>query len=142
MIRTHRPARAWSELEIDDDGELVQDVRPARCPTCLHTTDLGGIDDIDVHRCGFCRTRTRFLWSDRRGMAVPDLRVPRADWDDLPEELLWDDFDPDDEREIDDVESNCANGCEDPVFGGPVEPVLEHGRWVCPLCGAADEGEF
>jgi len=130
MIRTRTASRAWRDIEIDDDGEVVQDVGAVRCPRCQHPLDLGGLDDIDVHRCGFCQKRSRFLWSDRQGLPVPDGRDPSANW--------WDEDETDEEDSGDD--EGC--GCVDPVFGGPVEPVCERGRWVCPLCGAGDKGEF
>lgn len=133
--------RAWSETEIDDEGELILDVRPAHCPTCQHPIDLGGLDDIDVHRCGFCQKRARFLWSDRRGMAVQDLRGPNPDWAEETWDDLWAAFDREDEYEDEDEDQGaaCANGCEDPVFGGPAGEVCENGRWVCAVCGS-DEG--
>jgi Transcription factor zinc-finger len=141
MIRTRDsfPARtfgrAWSETEIDDDGELVLDVQPVHCPGCQHPLDLGSLDDIEVHRCAYCRKRTRFLWSDRRGMAVAESRGPNADWDEESWDDLWRDFDQDDDGE-DGEEPECVNGCEDPVFGGPAGEVCERGRWVCAVCGA------
>lgn len=138
MIRTRTTNRAWRDIEIDDDGEVVHDVGAVRCPRCQHPLDLGGLDDIDVHRCGFCLKRTRFLWSDRRGLPVPDARGPNADWGD-EDEGWWDDFESDEEEYGD--EEGCGCGCLDPVFGGPVEPVCERGRWMCPVCGAADVGE-
>lgn len=140
MIRTRTASRAWRDIEIDDEGEVVQDVGAVRCPRCQHPLDLGGLDDIDVHRCGFCLKRTRFLWSDRRGLPVPDARGPSADWGTEDEGRSWDEYEPDEEESG--GEDGCACGCPDPVFGGPVSPILERGRWVCPVCGAADEGEF
>lgn len=128
-------SRAWAETEIDDDGELVLDMRPVPCPTCQHPIDLGGLDDIDVHRCGFCQKRARFLWSGRRGGVVPDTRGAEWDWTEETWDELWRDFEMygDDEEEY---EFRCANGCQDPVFGGPAGEVCDGDRWVCSVCGS------
>ena len=141
MTRTRPPGRAWRETELDDDGELVQDARPVRCPRCQHPTDLGGLDDIAVHRCHFCQKRTRYLWSDRRGLAVPEFRGPNPDWGEEDEWYLWSDYEPGHEYDDSCEEQPCANGCVDPVFGGPAGEVEERGRWVCAVCGAGEEAE-
>ena len=142
MTRTRPPGRAWRDTELDDDGEVVQDAGPVRCPRCQHPTDLGGVDDIAVHRCHFCQKRTRYLWSDRRGLAVPEVRGQNPDWGEESGDDLWRDYhDLDDDYESETAEG-CANGCEDPVFGGPVEYAPEGDRWLCPLCVAGAEEEL
>ncbi len=139
MTRTRPPGRAWRETELDDDGELVQDARPVRCPRCQHPTDLGGLDDIAVHRCHFCQKRTRYLWSDRRGLAVPEVRGTNPDWGEESWDELWRDYDFEDEC---DGDESCANGCVDPIFDAPAEPYFDGRAWLCPVCGAGDVEEL
>ncbi len=139
MTRTRPPGRAWRETELDDDGELVQDAGPVRCPRCQHPTDLGGLDDIAVHRCDFCQKRTRYLWSDRRGLAVPEVRGPNPDWGEENWDDLWRDYDFEDEC---DGDESCANGCVDPIFDAPAEPYFDGRVWVCPVCGTGDVEEL
>lgn len=134
--------RAWRESEFDDEGVLLVDVPPPRCPRCCRLLDLGQLDDIDVHRCEFCQTRTRWLWSDRRDIAVEEVRGLNPDWWVEDELWLWRDYDPYEETEEDEWRgSRCANGCEDPVFGGPVPEIEVRERWVCAMCGASTEDD-
>lgn len=145
--RSHPFARAWRETELDDEGEPLAELPPVRCPRCNRLVDLGGLDDTDVHRCGFCQTRTRWLWCSWEQAVVSEVRIPRSPWDAIPDELLWDDYDPHDEYESDGMLEGepCANGCEDPVFGGPAPEVEVREEWVCSVCGRAsgadDEGD-
>jgi hypothetical protein len=148
MIRTrdafparHTFGRAWAETEIDDDGELVLDGQPVHCPSCHHPLDLGGLDDIAVHRCEFCRKRTRFLWSDRRSVAVPEVRGPNADWGEVDWEELWRGYDFDIDHEPEGDGDGCANGCIDPIFDAPAEPYFDGRQWVCPCCGSTGEAD-
>lgn len=142
----NRPfARAWRETELDDVGEPLAELPPVRCPRCNRLTDLGGLDDTDVHRCAFCQARTRWLWSGVRDIAVAEIRGPNPDWwveswDELYRGYDQEDFDDDYDGLF--GEGACANGCEDPVFGGPAAEVEVHEEWVCSVCGCrSGEGD-
>lgn len=148
--RSHPFARAWRETELDDAGEPLADLPPVRCPRCCRLIDLGGLDDTDVHRCGFCQTRTRWLWSDLRQIAVAQIRGPNPDWWVESWDELYRGYDSEDHDY--DCDSNemyagvrCVNDCEDPVFGGPAAEVQVRGEWVCAVCGHgegdSDEGD-
>ena len=130
-----QPPRAWKELELDDEGNFLQDAPPVRCPRCFRQTDLGGIEDIDVHRCAFCRSRTRYLWSDRRGIAVPEIRGRNPDWTDSSGKDFEDYDQSDSDSDCEELEFGCENGCIDPVFDAPARLFFDGLDWRCPICG-------
>lgn len=143
--------RAWRDTEFDDEGELLVDAWPGRCSRCHRATDVGSLDDSDVFQCGFCRGRTRYLWSDRRGTPVPDLPGLQPDWregawrdswfmGDEWEWSTWEDYweEPDYCYQCDGPDDG-----EDGELTSRSRPLFREGcRWFCPRCCEEITGEY
>lgn len=136
--------RAWRDTEFDEEGELLVDARPGRCSRCHRATDLGGLDDSDVFQCGFCRGRTRFFWSDRRGVPVPDLPSLQPDWRESAWRDFWfegdgyqEDVWPEDYWEQPECCYECGDSDEEDEEQKPRQPpplFRENDRWFCSRC--------